>query len=457
MAAIDPDFDFDTVGLEDCAVLEGLADMVRDRASAVGLDVLPADRALGAFDRRPPSIAAVAALADAVNALAPRYVDMDFPYWDNNWADFPKMHSAAKIAADPDHSLSVVPQAGSTFDAGSLEAYRTLLKNIHWWLLKFRYVKADSWRDRTYRRDWSWEKSWDYATEDYDVHAEENGQTVTKGLQDLRLGGAGEDDDPNPSGWASEFTVTCHGGCTASRDYSHGRNTPLYQRAPVSHHYSLRGMPHVLTTRNPTAFTANLLWFIVPDGRMHRTLSQEEVTQTELWTVEEWGDWPNHFTANLYHSDGGTREYVSSDLVRGDWKETLLQSWAGTAERTRRTNWSSDGERSLVVQDDTETIPEFDPGSNGYDLTEDRFNTFGLAPTPSASEAPMIVEATILPHGSHSWTVCGKTALPGPNMPWPEPVWVGTDLYDLLSTSSVSYSGSTRWVAVLDLGEFTAG
>ena len=84
----------ETACLETEAILTELLDMIQCRASVVdkrGTSL----RDLGqSFPHNATVIDKIQWLRDMIWTLAPKFVDMDYPYFDKTWTEFPKFFSA---------------------------------------------------------------------------------------------------------------------------------------------------------------------------------------------------------------------------------------------------------------------------------------------------------------------------------------------------------------------------
>ena len=481
-------------GLEDSSWLDDIQGMVYARASAVGISFPPID-----FEHSATLLDKLEALRTRVYTLAPYFVNMDYPYWRQGWAEFPKMFSTSwhrgrtgefdrvdDLAVDEEHAIDQLPQNCSSFDDDSLARYRRYIGNLVYWLKKFRYIKAlKTWYDRSYRRNWDWVLSWDdnqwqqtsYATVN-GVHMEGMTDAELRSVQDGRVWREG----PRQIRAAGYIQVPWveRGFMRKTYNYKSSRvdPQPVTQQMEGEHVYNVGdggdGIPANLTTRNPTGYLADLLWFIVPSsnhspehagkGLLTDDMEDELVTNVEQWSYHRWG--PNdEYGAWEYHAVNGSGQYsrIQRDFVNGDFKETYNDTnvWSTPGYNRRstrtitRTNWTPTGDRSAEV----EHYSEQDTSTNQpYDnrRTREYFQpqTFGLVHF-DADTRPCFNAGTILPHDSLTYHVCDQDTLPGPSYQfnW-DYVPNETYCFGVDDESSIWVDASTLWYPILDLGEY---
>lgn len=481
--------------LEDCTVLDGIQEMVRTRASALGLRLSPVP-----FYHCATTLDRLKVLRDEVYTLAPNFINMDYPYWEQGWASFPKMYSVTwqknlqrefiKVndLAMGGHPIDTLPQNCSTFDQDSVQLYRTYLKNLVYWLEKFRYIKATkTWYDRSYKRRWDWTQGWDWSTWQQTTHATVNG-TYVEGVTDAELRSVQEGlvrrEGPRPLPNVGYLQVTWqeYGFMRKSHDHKDaGDNSkPLTETLEGEHVYEVGqggdGVPGNLTTRNPTAYEADLLWFIVPESNRYSGHEGKGLlvsdTQDALVTNKEhfgsyhrWG--PNDmYGAWYWHAVAGTGQYqvLQKDFVNGAFKETYdrtnVWSTPGYNRRSTRTtvktNWTPTGDRSAVVENTTEQDTETNqPYFNKRDRQYFEPQTFGLV-LFDPEERPCFNAGTIAPHGSLTYHVCDQDSLPAPSyqFKWD---YVPNNTYDwgINDESHITINANTLWYPVLDLKSYT--
>lgn len=458
-----------TACLEDEAPLTEILDMIQTRASAVNLTG-QSIRDLGqAFPHNATVISKIQWLRDMIWTLAPKFVNMDYPYFDKNWTEFPKFYSANQIKDDQEHGINVLPAKGSSFDDDSIEAYRTVLANMIYWLEKFRYVFADkSFYDKTFKREWYWNRDYDWSTWDYEYDSTENG---VSGHEPSMAGLAGRMngvvDDAGPPRWF--ITSSGHGVFAEYWEHktkmyrykdSYSNSKPMTVWEPTSHKFELSHVPHILTTRNPTCFAPTLYWYIVPNANQYsdfdRNVSNSEVTEKEVWRTFTWG--PNdEYSATEYvaKDDTGRSTQTRESSYRNQWKQTYSGVHEGLQFTETNTTYSSDGQRSLTKTETTELTSPWSVYTQWYDVEEDKIPTFGLV-SMDANTAPRHEAGTIAPYSSLSWTVCEQNALIDPGVPQPVATYAGMEAcYDIDQLTWLTYACASRWVPILDFGEFS--
>ena len=438
--------DLDNIGMEDSDQLDAILEMASARISTFRFTtryIFPIT-----FRGQTPIMEKLECLRRIVETIAPQFVDMDFPYWDWTWTKFPKNYTVDQISRDAEHGLNVLPQALSTFDESSIDLYRRFLKNVVYWLGKFRYRIADrTYYDKTFRRTWSWNDWSDWG------HATENGEDVDKSLGELRSSQVGVIYRDSPR-YLSSHTVTISETNNQTKAILLDRRTGPYEKVENTCSYEIRNVPQNLTTANPTAFRVTLLWFIIPDGTMDRNLEPIEVTDREVWATRKWG--PNdENTATEYTATDGYSEVRNEEAHRGQFRETWLSHRDKTELHNRRTNWTDDGTRSAVVLDETTPESERYPSTNWNQVETDEFEGFGKV-SGLTSAPPCFNAGVIEPHEKITVNVCDQSALPAPSYPRPTPVHIGGGTY-CFGIDSIAWAqvyAHTRWIPILDFGDF---
>ena len=275
--------------MEDCTVLDEIQRMVVERAGALGLR-LPAVR----FEHCATMLDRLKVLRDEVYTLAPNFINMDYPYWEQGWASFPRMYSTTwhrdiqeeftqvNDFATSDHPIDTLPQNCTSFDRPSLRLYRNYLKSLVYWLKKFRYIKAPhTWYDRSYKRKWVWTQSWDWVSWKQKPHATINGSTSVEDVDESTLrsqqDGVVRKEGPGELPRKGYLQVTWQESGWMRKSHDHkdaGDNSkPLTETVEGEHVYEVGqygdGVPGNLTTANPTSYEADLLWFIVPESNRY--------------------------------------------------------------------------------------------------------------------------------------------------------------------------------------------
>jgi hypothetical protein len=480
--------------LEDCTVLDGIQEMVRARAAALGLRLSPVP-----FYHCATTLDRLKVLRDEVYTLAPNFINMDYPYWEQGWASFPKMYSVTwqkdlygefiKVndLAMGGHPIDTLPQNCSTFDQDSVQLYRTYLKNLVYWLEKFRYIKATkTWYDRSYKREWDWTQSWDGVSWRQAPYATVNG-THVEGVTDAELRSVQEGlvmkEGPVPLPIEGYFQVTWqeYGHMRKFYDFkdSYSDPKPLTEALEGEHVYKVGkagdGVPGNLTTANPTAYEADLLWFIVPESNKYSEHKGKGllVSDTQDWLVTDkehlvfhrWGP-HNEYSAWEWHAVAGTgqHQWLQKDFVNGEFRETYNRTnvWSTpgynrrSTRTTVKTNWTPTGDRSAVVENTTEQDTDTNqPYENNRLRQYFEPQTFGLVHF-DPEERPCFNAGTIAPHGSLTYHVCDQDSLPAPSyqFKWD---YVPNDTYDLGidDWSDIDIDASTLWYPVLDLKSYT--
>ena len=90
------------------------------------------------FGRR-PNVAVLREMIDAIYALAPGFIDLSADYTVDYFYSFPHYYTALDIETSP-HPMLLCPAIGSTpATPRAMDAYRTLLCDLYWWLQRLRY------------------------------------------------------------------------------------------------------------------------------------------------------------------------------------------------------------------------------------------------------------------------------------------------------------------------------
>lgn len=462
------EIDFDNAMLEDSAPLMALWNAIAVRYSV--LNRTPSSTFWwSTVEYGSTRMQLIKAIKDAINALAPSFIDMEYPYWDFNWTKFPQMHSSKKISKDEDHNLNLLPANGMSFDDKSIDLYRKFLKNCAYWLLKFHAIKSDkSWYDETYRRSWQW-RSFEAPLFPLEYNAYENGTYIegasASTLTQLQNGGQGILDRTGGSFLKNGFLVHFEAHRNESRHFSHERNAPLKEYHDSDLGLDATGIPHILNTINPTGYEATMYWYVIPQTNwaQHNIGNQLDfeyaVTGTDSGTSKTWGD-QNQYSGTEYSVESTSCLEEFYTYRRGEPKRehhVLTEaSWNSTGtKRTIDTNWSDDGSRSFNIVDTTEH-DSYRPGTlNWRNYTEYHCPTFNDLVQPMSSLPPRFSPGMISPHETISFTVCEMNALPTPSYPIP-PIQYPAGIYEwgIEKTSNYYYYGNTGWYPVLDFGDF---
>lgn len=441
--------DLDNIGMEDAGPLDAIIEMASKRVSAVrftGRYIYPIT-----FRGQTPLLKKLERLREIVETLAPNFVDMDYPYWDLNWVMFPTTYTVDQIHRDREHGLNVLPASLSSFDDQSITVYRTFLKNVVYWLGKFRYqVGLLTYYDKTFKRSWSWNdwSPWGRATE--------NGESVDKDLAALKSSQVGivKYSEPRYLNTIHGFSVSINEFVSQSKNIFLDRNTGPYENIENEHSYSIENVPQNLITNNPTAYRAKVLWFIVPNGwrnRMRRNFDPYVVTNVSAWVDHHWGP-NNQNTATEYTPSDGYSENREEEAHRGQFLECSFNRRSKNARQIRETNWSDDGTRSAVIRDETTPQSDSIPSTNWNETDFDEFEGFGRVALTSAP--PCFEAGTVEPHGKLTFHVCDQNALPAPSYTPPNPVHLGTYCFGVGSIAWAEVDADTRWIPILDFGDY---
>lgn len=481
--------------MEDCTVLDEIQQMVVERAAALGLR-FKAVR----FEHCATTLDRLKVLRDEVYSLAPNFINMDYPYWEQGWASFPQMYSTTwhrdiqgeftqvNDFATSDHPIDTLPQNCTSFDRSSLSLYRNYLKSLVYWLKKFRYIKAPhTWYDNSYKRKWDWTKSWNWGEWKQETHATINGSTYVEDVDESTLrsqqDGVIRREGPRELPGQGYFQVSWQesGFMRKSYDYKDaGDNSkPLTEVQWGEHVYEVGqtgdGVPGNLTTANPTSYEVDLLWFIIPQSNQYTEHEGKGLlvsdTQDDLVTDKEhWGNYhrwgPNDmYGAWEWHAVAGTGQLqvLQKDFINGEFKETYDSTnvWSTPGYNRRstktivKTNWTDNGDRSAVVQNTTEQDTDTNqPYDNNRWRQYSEFQTFGLVQYNSEAW-PCVNAGSIAPHKSLTYHVCDQNSLPSPSYQfnWD---YVPNDTYDwgIDDTSHVTINANTFWWPILDMKDY---
>lgn len=461
--------------LETESILTEILGMIQTRASAVKVTTTNM-RDLGQpFPHNATVISKIQYLRNMILDLAPKFVDMDYPYFNKTWIEFPKFFTANQIRDDQEHGLNVLPAKDSSFDEDSIEVYRKALADMIYWLEKFRYVYAEAtFCDKTFKRNWQWRQSRNYTAWAYEYDSQENGveghESSMAGLQGSMVGVI---DNEGPISFSSRYGINplwVNFRQFESREkfYSYknsGENSkPLTLWEEIDHTYAYTGVPHILTTRNPTCFVPTLYWYFVPNAG-GRQLEQETdynliVGTVEPWTTHTWG--PNgEYSATEYHvTEGGTDHENLKVSFKNNWKQRQSKMTSGDSKTTTTTetitNYSSDGERSFS-KTTTETLSSsYYVSTNWLNEQDDDIATYGFF-TLNANTAPRREAGIIAPYSSLSWTVCEQNSLIDSNVPSPVAQYDGEDkfCYGVNSIGWLEVTANAKWVPILDFKDFS--
>lgn len=466
----------ETCGLEDATVLMEIQDMALKRASAVDVNLTALT-----FDRQFTVLQKLINLKSMVYALAPKFINMDYPYWDLNWYEFPKNYSAEyryyhgttyrdDIADDEEHNLNSLPQVGASFDDESMAIYRKFLKNLVYWLRRFRYVwSTRSWWDETYYRQWEWKKWANTSTLEYEYsaleqhHSLENVDAST--LATLISSGEGVVYRTNPhQNPSNSISVDINSALGVAKYYDHTWNGPLklIQEEDVGTQSprNIENIPHNLMTPNPSCFTVEGLWFVVPNFIPTWTHTNAVITELDSGTSKTWGS-QSQYSATQYSSTASSAVTETFTYRRNEPKrtvyETIQRNESGTGHHTKTsTRWSSDGTRSYEYEHINEPDSYSPDSSNTWKEEKYVYPTFGgLVPPLTEGVLPCFSIGEIAPHTVKTFTVCDQHSLPTdypiPTLKFPQGE---TFVWNRQSSCSIRYSGSTKWFPVLDFGDF---
>lgn len=422
----------DGIGMEESNQLKEIFDMIAARASVVRLSYAAESFT---FDYTPPNVEKLKKIKSVIESLSSRFVNMDYPYWEMNWQEFPQMYSADYIARDEEHNLNILPAYLSSFDDHTVAIYRNFLKNVVYWLKKFRYVRsAFSYYDMTFRRNWTGWKIWDPITGDYKyTDFRENNGSYYDGnpgeFARLMSSQQGYVDRSYPSIISATHTIQMpYNDRNEDRYFSHTSNGPLVEAHDEDLQYELRNVPHDLMTPNPTGYQASVYWYLTP-GRnskdFYRHTNNYQVTEKEVLQTMTWGN-QQQFSADYYQATEGEREEHRYEGRNMDPVYEVLyhkQTYSDSSSdylRTKRTRWSRDGERSYVYEDTTTYDPTTPSDQNN--LNDDTWLIFGAGkvtiPTAGSQEHPRFLAGTVEPHDTLTYHFCEMNALPAPPE-WP--------------------------------------
>ena len=471
MEAID-EIDFDEAKLEDSAPLEAIRSAILTRCSATKSSVL--SELSKPISLNATNVAMLQALRSGIESLAPKFINMDYPYWDYDWREFPVMYSADTMRKDAEHSMSVLPAISSSFDDDSIAVYRTFLKNCVYWLKKFRYVRVQSKYNKRLKREWSWRQTYAFFTLEDEYSASENGTTLdnvtSSTLSALKNSQAGVITNDNPSGLRDYHDISCEYFLDNFKrmTYPTRPDGPLQEVHEIWWTYRFQNVPQKLWTYNGTAYSADLYWYVRPKPTSSAWNYQRNyywVTQYDNGTVYRWGD-NNQFSGTWYSPQKAKASTEEFQGIRWSNKSTDYSSSESTGteliQRLIKTNWTRDGSRSCVVTDETTTTPYTglvaDANSGSSTIVE--FNDLGLGINVVGTSAPpRIKSATMQPHSSYTLDICNGTNLPAPNFAPPgvdygpgdsnPPLWTYRyeSLYRVYASSTI--------MAVLDFGDYS--
>lgn len=473
MAEIDEQLE--DCGMENADVLMEIQDMALKRASAVDVNLTP-----WTFDRQLTVLQKLINLKNMVYSLAPKFVNMDYPYWELNWSEFPKTYSTSysrnnrdDLADDEEHAINVLPQVGCSFDDESMELYRKFLKNLVYWLRKFRYVKSDkSYTDKTFQRKWEGVKRWDSWTGEYKYDDfMENGNYYTGSASEFaRLMSSQEGYlyrdrviDANPS----LSVYMGYNSLNENRYHDHTRNGPLIEVVQEDRHYQITNVPHNLITSNPTCYQADVYWYLVPKTNAHdnslvHMIDHVQVTDVEVWTTYTWGD-QNQFTETNYNPTRSERiqtDYVGRNMTvdkEYEYQKQIMSSSPSDTHQIKLTRWSKDGERSYVYEDTTTHGSSTPWSRNNMDDEKRMLNGLGKITVPGAGshEPPRFLAGSVSPHETLTYNLCEMDALPAPPE-WPSYIDPGgTFVWGVDKWCSCDRNASCEMYPILDFGDFT--
>ena len=482
MAQADND-PLDIRGFEDSNALEKIADMIMDRVSVLGTVY---ETGSGASDRirhyrnlhcnmESTLIDKVQFIRECILDLAPYFVDMDYPYWNHCWATFPQFYSANQINMDEEHNLNVLPTYFCSFDRNTMGLYSKFLDNAVYWLRKFRYTRAKTtFADKIFRQKWSYMKYWDGTGSCYRTDA--TGQReydLSFTIDGLRSYAQGYVWDENVSGDTNgEFTVSCEESRNVrKRIDTPGRweDLPLQNHDPEHDNYEreMRNIPGTLTVKNPSGYYAEALWFIVnlgngstthsdrKDNFWVKSLHEYTVTAVEQSQEHTWGS-QSQFHAYDYSATKATEMNAGYQSHRNDYKEIEYTMHGETTTEHRLTNWTDDGTRSYVKEDTITQTGPWSPASSEEDRTvsQNMHPLYGLVPFDSGSR-PCFSAGMAEPHGNATYEVCTQNSLVLPTWEKVPISYIDNNyMFGITEWSSCRYYGSTKWVPILDFGDY---
>lgn len=474
----------DEAMLEDGAILNQIQQMALQRASVCGVRLQTVQT-----DHHTPIVEILKALKKMVYDLAPKFINMEYPYWDLCWAEFPKNYSVVfnpgspprrpatvdDISMDEEHNLNIIPQVDTSFGPDNIDLYRNFLKNVVYWLEKFRYVSSkQSSYDETYERQWEWTKDWNRIRQEYSYSAQEQGHYIENAdastLETLKSSGQGVIHDINDYGaYVDYLLVDMNSMRYAGKGHDHGWNTPLvdyeWDDVGIQVPKNIENIPHNVITSNPAGYYAEGLWFVVPftnssDRVPTKKIEITTVTELDSGTVRRWGS-QNQFSATIYESIASSKvkeEFVfRRNAPKAIWHETWDRNTSRTGTHTlTKTRWSRDGSESYVYENTTEQDSYWPSSDNDYSCTDYVYPTFGgLVPPLTEGVLPCFSMGTIAPHETRSFTVCEMNSLPTdypiPPIKYPDNE---TFVWDVGSECTIRYYGPTKWCPVLDFGEY---
>lgn len=459
----------ETACLETESILTEILDMIQCRASVVDIQGTSL-RDLGQpFPHNATVIDKIQWLRDMIWTLAPKFVDMDYPYFDKTWTEFPKFFSANQIKDDQEHGINVLPAKGSSFDNYSIEVYRTALANMIYWLKKFRYVASNkSFYDKTFKRKWYWRKSFNSTNWNYEYRSTENEVSGNEpSMEGLAGRMDGVEDEPGPPSsfiFNSGHRVFARYVDSREKGYqykdSYSDPKPMTKCEDIAHEFELSNVPHILTTRNPTCFAPTLYWYIIPNedqySELIRNVTNEEVTEKEPWRDFTWGE-NDEYSATEYVAKVGTGRSTQTTEVsfRNQFKETYSKVIEGLQDTQTDTTYSSDGQRSFTKTKIKELTSPHSVSVQDYKIDEWKVPTFGLV-TMNSNPGPRYEAGIIAPYSSLSWTVCSQNSLIDPGIPQPTAIYAGMEAcYSINQMARLRFICSSRWVPILDFGDFS--
>lgn len=458
-------------GFEECNALEAITDMILDRASALGNNSGTFNRLY--FELIPTQIDKLQYIRRAVYDLAPSFVNMDYPYWDYCWSKFPQFYSQDVISRDEEHNLNILPTNFCSFDNDSVAVYKKFLRNVVYWLKKYRYARAKtSWRTKQFNLRCAYDKqffyfrngvpvytwgSYYYDQDGHSVYVEDDSFTPADVWQYAT--GYVYRDTPSISNDGS-FSVTVWDYHNLNKAYtSPGRwdDLPLQNMDPWRQNCGreMNYVPEDLITKNPSGFQAEVLWFVVPNTSNYTKEKNEYVvTQVEQSQYHTWGS-QSQFGAWSYNATEGTIEKDEYQIRRGEYKETEYELRDTDSTRKRVTNWSDDGTRSVVISDTTEPSSHYYPSSQeSRDIDQFDFPFRTLVPF-GANSRPCFSAGVALPHGEVTYHVCDQSSLLLPSWNMPTPQYLDTNYcWGIDEWASNDYHGNTKWVPIFDFGDF---
>lgn len=464
------DADLDNATLEDATPLIEIQEMAAVRAGAVKVNFTPTN-----FFETAPSESALKKLRDLVYALGKEFINMDYPYYYLGWALFPLRFTNGNPQADAEgsrrphreplgtygmyinreHPIEDIPPIDSCFDSDTVEKYRTFLKNLVYWLRKFRYVRMPYWTTKTFKRKWSWSNYW--WSGQMNEEAYENGLSSNKSLGSLKSGGEGTVVTNYIQYW-DQTAFSTQGSIDRHQQkyWDHERNGPLQEHTDNYYDFEIAQIPENVVVPNPTAYAVTAYCYMSPEVNIDRGQFFIEddwtwITDADTRTIT-WG-YENQYTGTYYDAENGERSNTRKSFRNGQMKEIYSDTIVDNTRREITTAWTDDGSRSVVLEDNSSSYGNLYTYWHSIDerLFEDFHFTNGMA---SSSVQPCRNLGTINPHENLVWEVCTQSTIPTTRLDFGTPVYNGIQAWGIGLDYIDDRAFQMHWTIILDFGDF---